>query len=130
MVMKDSNQVSDARIDQAAAPVWARRRASADNRARAAVALAGIPFEAELVAVSRPTVPFGRVLIDTAQRVCAATGLQLEAQFPGLAEAGAESVLVEQAVEWLRVRADGLAAAAISFGQEAVREEARDAVAA
>lgn len=128
--MKDSKQVSDARIDQAAAPIWARRRASADNRARAAATLAGIPFEAELVAVSRPTVPFGRVLLDTAHRVSATTGLQLEAQFAGLAEAGAEAELVEQAVEWLRVRADGLASAAIEFGQEAVREEARDALVA
>lgn len=128
--MKDSDQVSDARIDQAAAPVGARRRASADNRARAAAALAGIPFEAELVAVSRPTVAFGRVLIDTAQRVCANTGLQLGSQFHGLAEAGVEAEVVAQAIEWLRVRADGLAAAAISFGQEAVREEARDALVA
>lgn len=122
-VRKEPWQVSDARIDGAAAPLGARRRASADGMARAAVALAGIPFEAELMAASRPTVAFGELLIDVAQRVCTQTGLQIVAQFPGLEVAGAEAEVVAHAIEWLRVRADGLAAAAISVGQSAVREE-------
>lgn len=75
------------------------------------------------MAASRPTVAFGELLIDVAQRVCTQTGLQIVAQFPGLEVAGAEAEVVAHAIEWLRVRADGLAAAAISVGQSAVREE-------
>lgn len=130
VVRKQPWQASHEKIDMAAAPLGARRRASADNMARAAVALSGIQLEAELLLASRPTVAFGRVLIDAAQRVDAQAGLHLGSQFPGLEVAGMESEVAVQAIEWLRVRADELAAAAIAVGQSAVREEERRAVAA
>lgn len=116
--------------DKVEVPVVERLRASADDVARWAVALAGIPLEAELAAVGRPAEAFGRVLVDVARRVCATTGAQLVARFPGLEAADVEAELVVAAVEWLRDRADEVAASSISFARAAVQEGQRHALVA
>jgi len=116
--------------DKTEVPVVERLRASADDVARWAVALAGIPLEAELAAVGRPGDPFGLVLMEVARRVCATTGSQLLARFPGLEAADAEAEQVVEAVEWLRERADEVAASSISFARAAVQEVERHALVA
>lgn len=116
--------------DKVEVPVVERLRASADDVARWAVALAGIPLEAELAAVGRPGDAFGLVLMEVARRVCATTGSQLVARFPGLDTADAEAEQVVEAIEWLRERADEVAASSIAFARAAVQEGQRYAVAA
>lgn len=111
-------------------PAGLRLRASVDDSARWAAAVAGIPLEAELVSAGRPSVPFGAVLLGVASRVGASIGARLEATFPALADAGVDDGVAVAAVEWLRDQADGFASAALGFALALVEGEYGDAVAA
>ncbi len=110
-------------------PAGLRLRASVDDSARWAAAVAGIPLEAELVSAGRPGVPVGAVLVAVASRVGASLGARLVATFPALVVAQADDEVAEAAVEWLRDQADGFAAAALGFARSIVEGDA-DAVAA
>ena len=117
-------------MEETVVPAGLRLRASVDDSARWAAAVAGIPLEAELVSAARPRVPFGAVLLAVASRVGASIGARLEATFPTLAEAQVDDEVAVAAVEWLRDQADGFASAALGFALALVEGECSDAVAA
>lgn len=121
--------MSRAMEETAVVPAGLRLRASVDDSARWAAAVAGIPLEAELVAAARPRVPFGAVLLGVAQRVGASIGARLEATFPALVSAQVDDEVVMAAIEWLRDQADGFASAALGFARSMTEGES-DAVAA
>ena len=115
--------------EQVVVPAGLRLRASVDDSARWAAAVAGIALEAELVSAARPRVPFGAVLVAVAQRVGASIGARLEATFPALPGAQADDEVAAAAVEWLRDQADGFAAAALGFARSVVEGESGGVVA-
>ena len=121
--------MSRAMEEMVVVPAGLRLRASVDDSARWAAAVAGIPLEAELVAAARPRVPFGAVLLGVAQRVGASIGARLEATFPALVTAQVDDEVAVAAIEWLRDQADGFASAALGFARSMAEGES-DAVAA
>jgi hypothetical protein len=83
--------------------------------------LASIRLRFDLVAIGRPSTPYGELLIEVCEAVSPVTAFGLRAEFPDLADALAESVLAGRALDWVEERVDEVAVLAIKAGQAQAR---------